>query len=327
MSNFKKKRIPKKKVKDNKMAIESISENESESDIGIEIKSGSGSDSNSDSDSDNEIIEQKLNFCEICKDKDDIVKIPSVYCKQCDHYYCEHHNQTAHSSNELQNHICKRIRGVITIKDIVRFHAYANIFLRKFYPEYFIKNKIKSFKAVYEANQLINKKVALLMGNSSTLALDAIQNAADPELSCGGGGMNSLIHRVGGIKLTQECKKLSPIEMGNTILTKAYNLPSKYVLHTAEPKNNDPDLLRRSYESLLEIVKEKEDIQTVGLCAISIGTYEFPIDLATNIVLEITRNWLEKNLDSVELITFVVNDPRVFDYYQDLMIKLYFPIK
>ncbi|KAJ6244514.1 poly [adp-ribose] polymerase [Anaeramoeba flamelloides] len=309
----------KEEEKKSKTQLKSGTETETDTDTDTETYT--------ESDSDNEILDRNLHFCEICNGNDDITKIPSVYCKECDHYYCEHHNQIIHSSKEKQKHLRKRIGGVITIKDIIRFHAYANIFLKKFYPEYFKEEEKNTFKTIYKVNNLINKKVALLMGNSASLAIDAVQNSANIGLLHGGGGINSLIHKVGGIKLTQECKKLSPVQSGNTVLTKAYNLPSKYVLHTVGPSNKDPDLLRKAYKSLFQIVKEKDDISTVGLCAVAVGTYGFPIDLATNIALEITRDWLEKNSDSIELITFVVNDKRVFDCYQELMIKLYFPVK
>jgi len=178
----------------------------------------------------------------------------------------------------------------------------------------------------------MNKKVALFHGDITTLEIDAIVNAANKTLIAGG-GVDYLIHRGAGKKMDLECKMLHGCETGQTKITKGYNLPAKFVLHTVGPIDDNADLLKSCYMTCLKLV-EKHNIRTVAFCGVSTGIYGFPVEAASNIALNTVRKWLEdeNNRDKVDLIifcTFLDNEktcyeqwmPEYFPPYKPELIK------
>lgn len=116
----------------------------------------------------------------------------------------------------------------------------------------------------------VNDKISLYRGDSTTLELYAIVNAANTSL-LGGGGIDGAIHRAAGPGLREECAKLGGCATGETKLTKGYNLPAKYVLHTVGPVGENRPMLQSCYRTCLQIVGEKSDIRSVAFCGISTG--------------------------------------------------------
>ena len=124
-----------------------------------------------------------------------------------------------------------------------------------------------------EANEAINQKVCLIQGDITRLEIDAVVNAANERL-LGGGGIDGAIHSAAGRDLYYECKSLGGTPTGTTKLTRGYNLPARYILHTVGPIGHGEELLRSCYRTILQLVAEHDDIRTVAMCGVSTGTNE-----------------------------------------------------
>eukprot|EP01012_Entosiphon_sulcatum_P052466 TRINITY_DN72101_c0_g1_i1.p1 TRINITY_DN72101_c0_g1~~TRINITY_DN72101_c0_g1_i1.p1 ORF type:complete len:295 (-),score=44.59 TRINITY_DN72101_c0_g1_i1:18-902(-) len=168
----------------------------------------------------------------------------------------------------------------------------------------------------------LNSKVALYSGGVVDLKCDAIVNAAN-ESCLGGGGVDGAVHRLAGSLLKVECATFNGCATGRTRITKGYNLPAHFVLHTVGPTSEDPLLLRSCYETCLELVLQHR-LRTVAFCMISTGIFGYPLRNATNIALRTVRRWLQKHADAVDRVVFACYMDEEYEMYHELM-PVYFP--
>jgi len=136
-------------------------------------------------------------------------------------------------------------------------------------------------------------KLNLILGDITTLEVDAIVNAANSSL-LGGGGVDGAIHRKGGVKILEGCRaiiaKQGKCKVGEAVLTTAGNLPAQFVIHTVGPVWNQGGkekerLLANCYRNALRIAIENE-IKTIAFPNISTGMYKFPKELAADVAIQ-----------------------------------------
>lgn len=153
--------------------------------------------------------------------------------------------------------------------------------------------------------------MTLLVSDITKIKVDAIVNAANNTL-LGGGGVDGAIHEAAGSGLLKECMTLGGCETGKAKITKGYNLPAKYVIHTVGPvwyggNRGEDELLRSCYIESLRIAAE-HGIKSIAFPLISCGVYGFPIERASKIALSV----LSKSSLDVYIVCFF---PRDMDIY------------
>jgi O-acetyl-ADP-ribose deacetylase (regulator of RNase III) len=140
-------------------------------------------------------------------------------------------------------------------------------------------------------------------------------NAAKTSL-LGGGGVDGAIHKAAGPKLLESCRKLGGCRTGEAKITKAYNLPSKYVIHTVGPKDKNPTDLAQCYKSSLDLMKLNK-LRTIAFPSIATGYYGFPLKEAVRIALSTVKSWLSKgdNASHIDRVIFCALDKETHSAY------------
>lgn len=164
----------------------------------------------------------------------------------------------------------------------------------------------------------------ILLGDITKIEADAIVNAANNSL-LGGGGVDGAIHRAAGPELLEECRKLRGCETGKAKITKGYNLPAKYVIHTVGPvwqggNRDEKALLAECYRSCLTLA-EKYGCSYVAFPSISTGVYHFPLEKASEIAVKSIMEFCRDRcvIDKVAMVCF---DKKTKEYY-DRALKEY----
>ena len=188
-------------------------------------------------------------------------------------------------------------------------------------------------KGVVEADTLPDRPghpgITVWQGDITRLKADAIVNAANEALlgcfipchSC----IDNIIHTCAGVQLRLACDRLMrdqgrPEPTGRAKITPAFNLPSRYVLHTVGPvitgplREEDCRLLAGCYRSCLELAA-KNGLKSVAFCCISTGVFRFPQERAAEIAVETVKQFLEQD-DTVEQVIFDVFTDRDLELYR-----------
>ena len=161
-------------------------------------------------------------------------------------------------------------------------------------------------------------RIKILNSDITKIDVDAIVNAANTSL-LGGGGVDGAIHRAAGSGLLDECRKLNGCETGKAKITKGYNLPAKYVIHTVGPvyrdgKQGEPELLASCYcESLVLAVEN--GAKTIAFPCISTGIYGYPFREACVVALRTIEDFLQENetITQVYMVCFGDKDYSQFE--------------
>ena len=176
------------------------------------------------------------------------------------------------------------------------------------------------------------KGIYLWRGDITTLQCDGIVNAANSQmLGCFvpcHGCIDNAIHTYAGVQLRLECSELMKQqgyeeETGRAKLTKAYNLPCRYVLHTVGPivhgslTKKDKELLASCYQSCLELA-ERNGLKSIAFCCISTGEFHFPNDKAAQIAVETVKRYKEQAHSKIEVI-FNVFKELDYNIYRELL--------
>jgi O-acetyl-ADP-ribose deacetylase len=167
----------------------------------------------------------------------------------------------------------------------------------------------------------MNDRIDLIIGDITTLEVDAIVNAANPSLM-GGSGVDGAIHDAAGPELLDECETLGGCQTGEAKITKGYNLPVKNIIHAVGPiwrdgEKGEVELLKNAYLNSLKLAKVN-GIKTIAFPNISTGVYRFPKRRAARIAIETVKEYLQKN-KLPEKVIFVCFDHENFQVYQDLL--------
>ena len=165
------------------------------------------------------------------------------------------------------------------------------------------------------------KKLILMEGDITQVAVDAIVNAANSALA-GGGGVDGAIHRAGGSAIMRELEQLHPrhCPTGGAVATGAGRLPAKYVFHAVGPvycdgRHGEPELLASCYRKTLEMAEER-GCESISFPAISAGVYGYPLEEAAAIAVREVKARLEKPGGSVKRAIFVLFGRRAFEAFQ-----------
>lgn len=149
-------------------------------------------------------------------------------------------------------------------------------------------------------------RMSVHQGDITTLAVDAIVNAANSSL-LGGGGVDGAIHRAAGPGLLAECRTLGGCPTGEVRITGGYQLPARFVIHTVGPVwrgggEGEADLLAACYRNSIQLAAAK-DCATIAFPAISTGVYGFPAEPAAWIAVRTVADALA-DFTSIKTVTF-----------------------
>ncbi len=163
----------------------------------------------------------------------------------------------------------------------------------------------------------MRNRLELFQGDITTLAVDAIVNAANESL-LGGGGVDGAIHRAAGPELLAECRTLGGCPTGEARITAGYRLPARHVIHTVGPvysgSARDQELLAACYRTSLALARA-HGLTCVAFPAISCGVYGYPVEAACAVAIQAVREHLSGH-DLPERVLFALFSRRHYAVYE-----------
>jgi len=154
--------------------------------------------------------------------------------------------------------------------------------------------------------------IQLILGDITKIKADAIVNAAGVGFGNAiGGGVAGAIRRAAGDGLVKECQQLTKekypngLPTGEAVVTKAYNLPAKFIIHTVGPRyyKEDISLLKKCYLDCLKLAEENK-CASIAFPAISTGAYGCPIEKSAEIVKEVLNNFKSEIVQEIKLVLY-----------------------
>lgn len=166
--------------------------------------------------------------------------------------------------------------------------------------------------------------LSLIRGDITQEETEAIVNAANSRLA-GGGGVDGAIHRAGGPKIMEECRKIGGCPTGSAVITAGGNLKARHVIHTVGPvyrdeKNREAGLLSSAYKKSLELAVSK-GIKSIAFPSISTGAYGYPINEASEIALKTIIDFIKTEVGAqaapLQLVRFVLFSDKDLKVYEE----------
>jgi len=157
-------------------------------------------------------------------------------------------------------------------------------------------------------------RIEVVLGDITTMEVEAIVNAANETL-LGGGGVDGAIHRAAGPRLLDECRQIGGCPTGQARITRGYDLRAKHVIHTVGPvwqggEHGEAELLASCYRSSLTLASENRT-RSLALPAVSCGVYGYPLNAAARIAWDEVTAFLADH-ELPERVYFVCFDERAF---------------
>ena len=170
------------------------------------------------------------------------------------------------------------------------------------------------------ATERLPVRLEVVRSDITTLAVDAIVNAANSSL-LGGGGVDGAIHRAAGPELLEECRLLGGCRTGEARITGGHGLPARWVIHTVGPVwrgggSGEPALLASCYRSSLALAADA-GAASVAFPSISTGIYGYPSELAVNVAVTTVEGWVPGHPSSLQRIVFCTFGDRDLQLYRD----------
>ena len=165
----------------------------------------------------------------------------------------------------------------------------------------------------------------LVRGDITEQDTDAIVNAANSGLA-GGGGVDGAIHRAGGPKIMEECRRIGGCPTGEARITSGGELAVRYVIHAVGPVYRDgvsgeKRLLANAYLSSLRLAVE-HDLHSIAFPSLSTGAYRYPLRDAADVALRTVAGFLQDEGHGLELVRFVLFDERTLREYEAALDRL-----
>lgn len=166
-------------------------------------------------------------------------------------------------------------------------------------------------------------KIVAEQGDITRVEVDAIVNAANRSL-LGGGGVDGAIHRAAGPQLLEECRAIGGCPTGEARITRGYNLPARYVIHTVGPVYKPAEearvsaLLSQCYRNSLQLAVA-HNLGSIAFPAISCGVYGYPMEKACRIAIDTVADFLSKHrqssLENIRFVLFSEADRKVYEHH------------